>query len=293
MPRPEEYLGTEGFNSTHTFPHHHGSGPQQVKHLKEFTSYYRFDSGDVPVGIVATDIKEAAKLASMPGVVGPDTVFPIDIKDTGKTVGVAMPVSTISFDTVIIPDEAKIAGAWASPAAFEVRNGENVIFEAHEPFGYAFDGWYRTGKDERLSDKTLAEIDVYDMFQTRLRYEARFTANPSLRSGRYLDLTRGNIITLELKAGAAAAPFGKAIWDSGTISSYFAQITDLDLTDPDNKTIVFTKDPTVTQPGDFALSGTFKFSPVGINITVGTVTLDNIYGYVTGSVISLQFLGEI
>jgi hypothetical protein len=289
----DQYIPNDNVIDGHSHPHPKGFGlPQQVKHLKSFVAYFRFQDGDVPVNIVATNIKDAAKLASMPGIMGPDAAEPVDIKADGKIVGVAMPVNTISFDTVVIPAEAAQAGAYATPEHYIVRNGENVIFEAKVPFGYTFDGWYKTGRDGRLSAERVAEIDVYDDYATRIRYEARFIHSPSLRSGRYLDLTRGNILTFEFN-GNESAPFGKAIWDGGSVSSYHTIISALDQTDPENIQVSFIKDPTVTQPGNMGLTGVLTYSPVGINIEVSTVSLDNPYGYLTGSVLTLQFLGNL
>jgi hypothetical protein len=293
-----EYVNNGEVQSPYAFPEGKRFGlPQQVKHLGSYTAYYRFESGDVPINIVASSIKEAAKLASMPGVMGNDAVEPIQLKFDGKTVGVAMPVSMISFDTEIYPEGAKLAGACATPEHYDVRNGENVIFQVHEPFGYEFKGWFKD--NQLISDKKIAEIDVYDNYATRLLYQARFDPNPSLRSGRYLDLMRGNIITIALTDNELVGSYGKAVWDTGTVASYNAIIKNLVLpVKKDNDTwtpgsIVFNKDPVITQPGQMAISGSLSFSPIGINIVVNTATLDNPYGYVAGSIISLQYMNSI
>jgi hypothetical protein len=294
-----EYINNQEVQTPYGFPDGRRFGmPQQIKHLAQYTAYYRFDGGDTPVTIVASSIKEAAKLASMPGVMGNDAIEPIQIKFDGKTVGVAMPVSMISFDTIIKPEGAKIAGATATPEHFEVRNGENVIFQAHEPFGYRFDGWYKG--DQLLSSDLISEIDVYDNYATKLLYEARYAHEPKLRSGRYLDLTRGNIITLSMiedPAFLAQVEYvGKAVWDGGSVAAYNAIVKKDGFTLPTDSApgvISFLKDPTITQPGNFSLTGSWTFSPVGFNIVVSASTLDNAWGYVSGSVLSLQWISPL
>jgi len=295
----KDFVSNAGVQTPYHFPEGKGYGlPQQVKHLGSFTAFYRFDSGDVPVNIVASSIKEAAKLASMPGVMGNDAVEPIQIKFDGKTVGVAMPVNMIQFRTMITPQGAKLAGACATPEAFEVRNGDNVIFQVHEPFGYVFEGWFKG--EQKLSDKKIAEIDVYDNYVSEILYEARFRHEPKFRSGRYLDLMRGNIISIEMVEDEALLAqlgyVGKAMWDGGSVAAYNAIIDKASFKLPvDNVpgTISFRKDPAITQPGQMSLTGSFTFSPIGINIVVSQAQLDNPYGYVVGSVLNLQFLGDL
>ena len=295
----KDYVSNDGVQTPYHLPEGRAFGlPQQVKHLGSYTAYYRFESGDVPVNIVAGSIKEAAKLSSMPGVMGNDAVEPIRIQFDGKTVGVAMPVSMIRFNTLIVPEGAKLAGACATPERFEVRNGENVIFQVHEPFGYKFEGWFKDGL--KISEKKISEIDVFDNYATQIQYEARFEFQPAFRSGRYLDLMRGNIISIEMVEDEALLAqlgyVGKAVWDSGSVAAYNAVIDKDTFKLPEDGTpgqVSFRKDPGITQPGTMTLTGSFTFSPVGLNMVVSQASLDNAFGYVVGSVLSLQYLGPL
>lgn len=282
------------------FPDRHGNHfmpggirlGQQAKHLKSFTAYYKFNDGDMPVTIAAVDIKEASKLAMLPGVAITESMEPSQIKYDGKTVGISMPVNMVGFDVMIDPPGAEQAGACATPEHFDVINGENVIFSAKEPFGYTFDGWYKSGVAEKISDAKVAEIEVYDKFSTKLQYVAKFIHKPSFRSGRYLDLTRGNLITFNwVSPEPEDPPYAFVTWDSGTLGSFSAIIQDKDF-ESDVPEIVFKKDPSVAQPGDLNMRCTVSYSPVGVNLSIVSVSSDNPWGYAATNTISLQYLNS-
>jgi len=282
-----------GWGDRHGSPFNPGgySIKNQAKHLKSFTCFYRFNDGDLPLTIAAADIKEAAKLAQLPGVVNPESMEPVQIKFDGKTVGIAVPVNMVGFNTIVVPPGAVQAGACATPEHFDVVNGENVIFSAKEPFGYKFDGWYKTGVAERISDKKVAEIEVFDKHSTKLQYEARFIHEPEFLSGRYMDLTRGNLITFNwVDPAPEDPPYGFATWDKNSVGSFSAVIWEYD-PEAEQPEIIIKADPNVAQPGsDFVMKALISYTPVGVNLTVQSVTADNAYGYKQWDTINLQYL---
>jgi hypothetical protein len=180
---------------------------KQVKHLNSYIAYFSSVEGDYPTSVVASTIEEAARLASMPGVISHESVQPIMVKFNKGTVAVAMPVTMIGFDIEIQPYAAKLAGAMATPEHFEVANGDKVIFQATEPFGYKFVGWQKFGPDGvdgegnpiYLSTDLIAKFDIFDNYATKLKYLAVFEEKLTLRPGRYIDLTTGKIITVSLE----------------------------------------------------------------------------------------------
>jgi len=293
-PPPGDHPGEWGDRHGTPFnPSQHGL-KSQAKHLKSYTAYFRFNDGDLPVNIAATDIKEAAKLSQLPGVAHPESMEPVQIKFDGKTVGIAMPVNVVGFDTIITPPGAVQAGACATPEHFDVVNGENVIFSAKEPFGYEFDGWYKTGVAEKISERKTAEIEVYDKFSSKLQYEARFIHKPKFLSGRYLDLQRGNIISFSWVDPApdesSGAPLAYVTWDDGTMAAWRATVFAMDF-DSDEIEMKIHSDPSVVQDND-DINATFlvRYSPVGVNLYVKTISSDNRFGYDAGSWLNLQYL---
>jgi hypothetical protein len=278
---------------------------QQVKHLNSYLCYYDSADGDFPVSVVASSIEEAAKLGSMSGVVSQDSIQPKIIKFNKSTVAVAMPVNMIGFDTVVEPAAATLSGAYATPAHYEVRNGDNVIFQAYCPFGWTFDGWYKYGDENRISDSPIAEIDVYDNYATRLKYIAKFTSSPSWRSGRYIDLNSGIVFSFDFTryGEQTTAPYGRVVVGPNTQMAAHLIITEI-LPEPDN-TIVTNYDPAYTGPGvddetAFKFSAVYSFSPIGVNLQFLTLggPLSDVAGaggfpFVTQGFATLKFIGDL
>jgi hypothetical protein len=270
---------------------------RETKFLNQYVGYFASPEGDVPISVVSSSMIEAAKLLSMPGMIAAESVEPVTIKYAKSKVGVMVPIRQISFDVSIDPVDAKTAGAMATPAHFDVENGEEVIFTATEPFGFQFDGWYREGETVPLSTDKIAKIEVYEQNRSYVKYLARFTANYTTRSGRYLDIQRGTM--WDISFDPYGVYLGRIALNPDDIAPYWGGITKLELAGsvgPDGSsaianTIEVQADTTVVQTTAFGFTGTFVYTPIGITITMASVGEgDNVFGFVAGDNIPLKFI---
>jgi hypothetical protein len=80
---------------------------------------------------------------------------------TRKKVGVTVSIPDIrlvAFSTQVAPQAAIDAGCLATPSAYEVLEGTNVIFQALPVGGYHFVGWWKDGV--LAAEPELVEIAV-------------------------------------------------------------------------------------------------------------------------------------
>lgn len=264
---------------------------QEVKMLNQYTGYFSTDEGDFPVSVVANSIKEAAKILTMPGVYGADSAEPTMIKFVKSSIGVSIPVHTVGFSTVITPSGAVDSGAYATPVSATVENGTDVIFTAYEPFGWKFAGWYKGDPDNggtAISTSKVTTVDVYDAYSSLVTYYAKYTFDPSLRNGRYMDVARGYLI--DLKFDGYSNYKGRFVVSASKVSDYYFVMQDLTVNSDGSGTMTLIADPTITQPENIAMTLSFSPSYVGINCVVTSVTTDNSFGYAKDSIITLKYV---
>ena len=269
---------------------HRGS---EVRQLNQYTGYFTTPEGDFPVSCVANSIKDAARILSMPGVFGPDVNEPTMIKFIKGSIAVAAPVHTVGFNTVITPAGAVDSGAYATPNHADVQNGSDVIFTAYEPFGWKFDGWYKGDPDNGgtlLSTEKVTTIDVYDAYSTLISYYAKYTFEPKLRNGRYLDVLRG--VVYDIKFDGYSSFYGKVDVKASDVSSYHFVMESLDVQEDGTGSMKLIKDETIVQPEDIEAVIDFVPSYIGINLVVKNITVGNILGLTNNSVVNLKWVGE-
>lgn len=267
---------------------------QEVRTLNQYTGYFSTDEGDYPVSVVANSMKEAAKILSMPGVFGHDSVEPSVIKYVKGMVAVSVPVHQVGFNTYITPAGAVDSGAYATPVHSEVQNGTDVIFTAFEPFGWKFDGWYKGDPDNGgtlISKNPVSTIDVYDPYSTLVAYYAKYSFAPELRNGRYIDVARGWVF--DLKFDGYSNYKGKMVVSASKLSDYYFVMENLSVGEDGAGTMTVVPDPVITQPETINMSLSFTPSYVGLNAVVTNVTTDNMFGFVNSSVINLKWCGEV
>lgn len=252
-------------------------GMNEVRHLNQYTGFFSTPEGDFPVSVVANSMKEAAKILTMPGVYGDDISEPVTIKFVKGKVAVSVPVHTVGFNTVIEPAGAVDSGAFATPAHAEVTNGTEVIFTANEPFGWTFKGWYKG--DTCLSTEKTAYIDVYDPYSTLVTYVAKYEFTPTIRSGRYLDQFRGQILNIQFSEYASFK--GRAIITSRIGGDYYCVMDSLTINDDGTGQFTLSPDRSITQPGFENFGATIKFTPsaVGLNCVITAATDGNPFGW--------------
>lgn len=266
---------------------------QEVKTLNQYTGYFSTDEGDYPVSVVANSMREAAKILCMPGVFGADSQEPTMIKYVKSQVAVSVPVHNVGFNTYITPQGAVDSGAYATPVHSEVQNGTDVIFTAFEPFGWIFEGWYKGDPDKGgtlISKERVSTIDVYDPYSTLVDYYAKYTFNPTIRNGRYMDISRGWIVDLDFDGYSNYK--GRIRINAHHLDHYLV-ITSLTIDANGNGTMKFENDPTITQPETINGQITFTPSYVGLNFVVSTITEGNSFGLTQDSTMSLKWVGEI
>jgi hypothetical protein len=258
---------------------------QEVKQLYQYQGYFTTPEGDFPVTVVANSIKEAAKILTMPGVFGDNVTEPTTIKFLKGKVAVSVPVHHVGFNTVVDPVGAVESGAYATPAHAEVHNGTEVIFTAHEPFGWTFKGWYKG--DQCLSTDLIAYIEVYDPYSTLIEYVAKYEFDPTLRNGRYISLGTG--LTFDFKFDGWGNDDGRLILNADNAGDYFF-ILPKDTLDIGERTIIVVQDTSVTQTSNIGATFNFEPTPIGINLVVVNITEENPYGIRSGEVIPLRWI---
>lgn len=265
---------------------------QEVRMLNQYTGYFSTDEGDYPVTVVANSIKEAAKILTMPGVFGQDSEEPTTIKFVKHSVGVSVPVHNVGFTTTVVPSGAVDSGAYATPANATVTNGTEVIFTAYEPFGWKFDGWYKGDPEKNgvlLSTELQSTIDVYDAYSTLVSFYAKYTFDPKIRNGRYMDVQRGWIFDLDFD-GWASYP-GRFVVSASQLADYYFAISELKVNEDGSGTMTLIPDPSLIQPEEITMKLSFTPSYVGLNLAVDTVTMDNFMGLMPASCINLKYVG--
>jgi len=255
----------------------------EVRHLNQYTGYFTTPEGDFPVSVVANSIKEAAKILTMPGVFGDDVNEPSIIKFIKGKVAVSVPVRKTGFNVVIEPKGAIDSGAYATPVRADVENGTEVIFTAFEPFGWKFIGWYKG--DQLISTEKQAVIDVYDPYSSYIEYTAKYEFDPIMRNGRYLELGKGWLV--DFKFDGYSNYLGRMIINSTYVPDWYFVITGMT-----EDTITFQNDPTINQPSE--IEGTFKYvaTPIGLNLVVQAITIENPFGLMVDSVLTLKWTSE-
>jgi hypothetical protein len=197
-----------------------------------------------------------------------------------------MPVRQISFDVEINPKDAELAGATATPIHYDVDNGQRVIFTATEPWGFDFNGWYKLpDMVNPVSTDKVAEIEVYESAKSYIKYVAGYTANYSLRTGRYIDLERGTIWDLSFEPYSIYQ--GRVVLDPSGVQVWYGGMTALNTESMEIKTEA---DTTMPQATTMALSFTYKYSPIGLTLKITAATVDNIFGLQVNDQVQLKFL---
>jgi len=265
-------------------------GAKEVKHLNQYTGYFTTPEGDFPVSVVADSIKEAAKILTMPGVFGDGITEPTTIKFIKGKIAVTIPVRMTGFNVVIDPAEAVDSGAHATPAHAEVKNGTQVLFTAHEPFGWKFVGWYKG--DQLLSTEKVSWIEVYDPYSSLLEYVAKYEFDPVLRNGRYLELGHG--WHADFKFDGWSNFEGRVILYTYTNPDWHFVISSYDQA---NGEITLIPDPAVTQGEDNKGDGigmTLKLTPtpIGFNLVIMNISMDNPFGLAADQMLSLKWVGD-
>jgi len=198
----------------------------------------------------------------------------------------------VSFDTIIEPRDAQLAGAVATPQHFDVDNGTKVIFTASEPFGFSFEGWYKEGNSVPISTQRVAEIEVYDPHVSNLKFYARYAANPSFRSGRYIDIQASNnsarASIWDFDFDPIASYQGRVVLNADDVTAYYGAIQRIDTV---AKTITIVPDSTLgASPTEFVMTLGYAFSPIGLTLNVTAASIDNIFRYSPGDIINLRWL---
>jgi len=265
---------------------------QNVRFLNAYTCFYPSDDGDIPIQVVAGNIVEAGKIACLPGMVAAESVEPVQIKYAKSKVGTAIPVRMVSFTTVIEPRDAQLAGAIIAPSHFDVDNGAKVIFTASEPFGFKFEGWYKEGFDAAISTDRVAEIEVYEQHKSFTKFIAKYTSNPSLRSGRYLDIQASNnsarASIWDIDFDPIANYVGRIVLNADDVTAYYGAISEIDHAD---RTISIVPDGTLGgTPTDFRFTVHYDFTPIGLCLDVVKCDADNLFRYEVGDIIQLKWL---
>jgi len=257
----------------------------EVRHLNQYQGYFTTPEGDFPVSVVANSIKEAAKILTMPGVFGDDVNEPSIIKFIKGKVAVSVPIRRTGFNVVIEPAGAVHSGAYATPVHAEVENGTEVIFTAHEPFGWRFIGWYKG--DQLVSTEKQATIDVYDPYSSLIQFTAKYEFDPVLRNGRYLELGKGWLV--DMKFDGYSNYLGRMIINSTYVPDWYFVITAMT-----EDTITIQNDATINQP--YNIAATFKYvaTPIGINLVVQSITGgdtpgENPFGLMPDSILTLKW----
>lgn len=268
----------------------------QVRHLNQYIGYFESADGDFPVSVVATSIKEAAKILTMPGVFGDDVNEPIMIKFVKGSVAVSVPVNRVGFTTEILPAGAVDSGAFATPEHAEVDNGTDVIFTANEPFGWKFDGWYKgeVSESTKLASTRQATIDVYDPYSTLIKFIAHYVFDAKIRNGTYMDVYRGNTYALDLDGYGTKA--GRLVINPTDVLGFYFTIESISANESGKVMITVKPDQSVVQnvfedpngSGEQLGEITLILEPtyVGVNVAVQAVS-----GITEAGVQSLKALG--
>jgi len=265
--------------------HNRGPKPQEIKNLNQYTGYFNTPEGDFPVSVVADSIKEAAKILTMPGVFGDGVNEPTTIKFVKGTIAVSIPVRMTGFNVTIEPKGAVDSGAYATPAHAEVRNGTEVIFTAHEPFGWKFVGWYKG--EQLLSTEKVSWIEVYDPYSSLLTYTAMYEFDPVLRNGRYLELGHGWYFDFKFDGWSMFE--GKMVLYTNVVPDWHFVITSID---PKVSQYSFASDPAVIQEPDIGMTATIIPTPIGFNFIVENIHTENPFGIVAQQQFSLKWVGH-
>ena len=259
-------------------PGHHIPGPksfgrphgrhEEVRNLNQYTGYFTTPEGDFPVSVVADSIKEAAKILAMPGVFGEGVNEPTTIKFVKGKIAVTIPVRTTGFRVVIDPVSAVESGAYATPSHADVKNGTEVIFTAHEPFGWKFEGWYKG--DQLISTEKVTTIEVYDPYSSLIQYRAVYEPAFEWRNGRYLELGHGWYF--DFKFDGWSNYVGKLVLHQrynkdAPATDYHFVITNFDEAEG---TIKVEQDASVVQDETGGFTGKLEHSPVGYTLTFET-----------------------
>lgn len=266
---------------------------QEVRTLNQYTGYFTSDEGDYPVSVVANSMKEAARILTMPGVFGADSQEPTMIKFIKSSIAVSVPVHNVGFNTIITPSGAEESGATATPVHSEVQNGTDVIFTATEPFGWNFEGWYKGDPDNGgtlISKNLVSTIDVYDAYSTLVDYYAKYSFNPVIRNGRYMDVSRGWIWDFDFDGYGAYK--GRLVVTGATTGDHYFTTDDLTIDETSgNGTATFNTDQNITTPEEFDFQITFSPTYIGLVCTVNNTTTDNALLLKQGQVINLKYVG--
>ena len=268
---------------------------QEVRTLNQYTGYFSTSEGDYPVSVVANSMKEAAKILTMPGVFGQESLEPTMIKYVKGSVAVSVPVHMVGFSTVITPAGAIDSGAYATPEHATVNNGTDVIFSAYEPFGWKFVGWYKGDPDNGgtlISADKISTIDVYDPYSTLVTYYAKYEFQPIIRNGRYMDVSRG--WTWEIDTDGYSNYEGRIILRASEVADYYWVITEKRMNADGSGVWVLAPDPTVTQPGgvEGGIKASVAFTPsyIGLNLVFKTID-QNQFTFDTDTICNLRWVG--
>jgi hypothetical protein len=266
--------------------HHRDKGPkpQEIKNLNQYTGFFTTPEGDFPVSVVADSIKEAAKILTMPGVFGEHVTEPSTIKFVKGKIAVSVPVRMSGFNVRIHPQGAIDSGAFATPSHAEVRNGTEVIFTAHEPFGWKFKGWYKG--HQLLSTEKVSWIEVYDPYSSLIEYTAGYEFDPILRNGRYLELGHGWYF--DFKFDGWSTFDGRMILYTNVVPDWHFVLRE----GSEKGKYGVEADQTVVQEPQIGMTITLTPTPIGFNLTVNNVTDDNPFGIIQDQVFSLKWVGD-
>jgi len=266
--------------------HNRGPKPQEVKNLNQYTGYFTTPEGDFPVSVVADSIKEAAKLLTMPGVHGPESNEPSVIKFVKGKIAVSIPVRMTGFSVLIEPKGAQESGAYATPAHAEVRNGTEVIFTAHEPFGWKFKGWYKG--HQLLSTEKVSWIEVYDPYSSLIYYTAQYEFDPVLRNGRYLELGHGWYF--DFKFDGWSTHEGKMVLYTNVVPDWHFVLVDIDL--KENRYVFLSDETVVQEPNNIGITAQIIPTPIGFNFIIENIHTEHPFGLMQFQQLSLKWVGD-
>ena len=138
------------------------------KTLSEFRLVYRNGAEKI---FAAEFLKDAAALNETET----DRLAQATLVKPDVEVEVPEPIPDIPFMTTITPSGALDGGCRATPTAYTLPAGTEVVFQALPAAGFAFTGWYHGA--ELLSAEPIAKIAlaVPPVGEAAAVYEARFT----------------------------------------------------------------------------------------------------------------------
>jgi hypothetical protein len=257
----------------------------------------------------------------MPGVFGENVSEPSTIKFVKGKIAVSAPVRLTGFNVSIDPAGAEESGAFATPAQATVKNGTEVIFTAHEPFGWKFVGWLKN--DQLISREKNTTIEVYDPFTSLIQFVAKYEFDPVLRNGRYLELGHGWYFDFKFDGWAhdyagrvimymnyapgrfhgddkpiiggtpsrpEEVPPSRLEWTPS--ADYHFVVTEMVQLENGSTRMNLIANPAVVQDTQIGMTLVLMPTAIGFNLAVEAVTLENPFGLAIAQQLALKWVGD-